>query len=429
MSFLDYSKQLKIKEKVDVLVVGGGPSGFAAAYACAIAQRELGGSVLLIETSGTFGGASTLAGVPELMNFDDGKNFLAKGVGERVFDALFDERTYRREWKLVRAERLKRVYDTLASDVGVNFRFYSKLVDVVMSENRVKYAVISSPEGLWAVECGAVVDCTGAGTVADLAGAPSEYGDATGMTMPATLCSLWGGIDFARKGRDADNYERAYADNVFSKYDACLPGIKPNYPEIGVGAANAGHAFGVDDRDSKSLTDAMVESRATLDEYIKFYREYVPGGERAVLIDSANYLGIRESRRVVCEGKLVADDFFDQSAKQDEIGRYSYPVDIHPMTPDREGMAGFDKAVAIKHKDGESYSIPYSALVVRGVDNLLVAGRCIGADRSMQASVRVIPACYITGQAAGIAAAIATSQGIAARDVSAEQIKEIIAKI
>ncbi|MBQ7386580.1 MAG: FAD-dependent oxidoreductase [Clostridia bacterium] len=429
MNKINYQKEINVSASVDVLVVGGGPSGFAAAIGCAVAQSELGGSVMLIESSGTFGGASTLAGVPELMNFDDGNNFLAKGVGERVYDMLFDERTYRREWKLVRAERLKRVYDTLALEAGVDFRFYTKLVDVEMSENRVEYAIISSPEGLSAIKCSAIVDCTGSGAVAALAGAQYEYGDEGGNTMPATLCSLWGGIDFSRKGRDADHYERAYADGVFSKYDACLPGIKPNYAEIGVGAANAGHAFSVDDRDSKSLTDAMIESRAALDEYIKFYREYVPGGERAELIDSANFLGIRESRRILCEQTLTADSFFDQSAKPDEIGRYSYPVDIHPMTPDRDGMRDFDKAVAIKHKDGESYSIPYGALVVRGIDNMLVAGRCIGADRSMQASVRVIPACYITGQAAGVAAAISAHDSVAARDVDVKKLREFIEKI
>ena len=76
------------------------------------------------------------------------------------------------------------------------------------------------------------------------------------------------------------------------------------------------------------------------------------------------------------------------------------------MTPDRAGMAGFAQSISMRHGDGESYSIPYRCLVPKGLNNVLVAGRCIGADRAMQASARVIPCCYITGQAAGIAAAV-----------------------
>ena len=155
----------------------------------------------------------------------------------------------------------------------------------------------------------------------------------------------------------------------------------------------------------------------------------MPCGEYATLIDSANFIGVRESRRIKCEKTLTADLFFDQTSLPDEIGRYSYPVDIHPMTPDKDGMAGFDRAVSIKHADGESYSIPLGALVVSGVDNLFVAGRCISADRPMQASVRVIPACYITGQAAGVGALIAATSGMSARDVDASLVRTTLDRI
>lgn len=426
---IEYRRNIEVKGYTDVLVVGGGPSGIAAAVSAALAQRTLGGKTTLIELSGTFGGMSTLAGVPELMNFDDGRNFIARGFGERVYYSLYDTCEYRREWKLVRTERLKRLYDDLAAESGVDFRFYSRAVDVITEDGYIKYVVISSPEGLWALECGAVVDCTGSGEISALAGADYDYGDENGVTMPATLCSLWGGVDFSKKGRDADHYERAYADGVFSKYDTCLPGIKPTYPEVGVGSANAGHAFAVDDRDSKSLTAAMVDSRRQLDEYERFYHGYVPGCDGAVLMDSANFLGIRESRRIRCESTLSERDYFNTADTEDSIGRYSYPIDIHPMTPDKDGMEGFDRSVARKHSDGESYSIPYGALVPKGVDNLLVAGRSIGADRAMQASVRVIPGCYVTGQAAGVGAALCASRGEVAKYISPELIRSTLAEI
>lgn len=429
MKQIAYQKNLTVKKKASVLVVGGGPAGISAAVSCAIAQRELGGSVILLEQSGTFGGMSTLAGVPELMNFDDGKNFLSLGFGERVYSALYGESAYKREWKTVRAEELKCLYDSLALESGVEFYFYTTVVDVIMDGNRITGAVVSGREGLFVIEADVVIDCTGNASVCVSAGAEYEYGDSEGVAMSATLCSLWGGVDFSRKGRDADHIERALADGIFTKYDTCLPGIKPTYPEVGVGWGNIGHVFAVNDCDSESMTSAMIEGRRTVEEYRAFYKNYVPGCERAVLMDTANTLGIRESRRVVCEDTLTVESFYDKASRPDEIGRYSYPIDIHPMTADKGGMAQFDADVSKRHADGESYPIPYGALVPKGVANLLVAGRCIGADHSMQASVRVIPCCYITGQAAGVASAICAKEGVNAKDISIDTLKAHLTKI
>ena len=144
------------------------------------------------------------------------------------------------------------------------------------------------------------------------------------------------------------------------------------------------------------------------------------------MIRSANFIGIRESRRIVCEYTLTTESFFAADPFPDEIGRYSYPIDIHPMTADKQGMDGFSQAVSIRHRDGESYSIPYRCLVPQKLTNLLVAGRAIGTDRGMQASVRVIPCCYITGQAAGAAAAVCVQNGTAARDADILAIQAIL---
>ena len=425
METVIYKNELKIKCFADVLVVGGGPSGIAAA----VSSARAGARTVLIERSGALGGSSVLAGVPELMNFDDGRSFIAKGFGEIVHNSLYGECEYKRRWNLVRAEELKLLYDGLVLDSGAQLLLYTSVVDVIKEGDRLTATVVLGPEGVYAIRAGVYVDCTGNAAVSAAAGAEYEYGDGEGVAMPATLCSLWGGVDFSVKGRDADHFERAFADGIFTKYDTCLPGIKPTFPEVGVGSGNIGHAFGVNDCDGESMTRATLDSRRALEEYRVFYRDYVPGCDRAVLMDSANFLGIRESRRVVCEKKLTADRFYDQSVCEDEIGRYSYPIDIHPMTPDKDGMADFDRAVSRRHKDGESYGIPYGALVVRGVDNLLVAGRCVCADRPMQASVRVIPGCYVTGQAAGVAAAISARDRIPARSVSASDIRDVLKKI
>lgn len=424
-----YSKNLDVRYHTDVLIAGGGPSGVAAAVMCAEVQKFIGGSVLLLEQSGTFGGSSTLAGVPELMNFDDGKNFLANGFGQKVYTALYGECPLDRSWQNVRTQRLKLLYDKIMTESDADFHFYSRIVDVIVSDKRVTHAIVSSPEGIYAIETGIIIDCTGSGTVCALAGCDYDYGDENGVPMSSTLCSLWGGVDFIKKDTDGKYLGKAIQDGIFSQYDTLLPGIKPTYPELGVGGGNVGHCFGVKDIETESVTQAMIDGRRRLEEYRTFYRNYVPGCENAELIDSANYLGIRESRRIRCEETLVLDDFFDQTPKPNEIGRYSYPIDIHPMTADNKGMSDFNRHVSCRHSPGESYSIPYGCLVPKDIRNMLVAGRCIGADHSMQASVRVIPGCYITGQAAGIAAAVCIRDNTDVRNADIAEVQKLLKEV
>jgi len=423
--FLSYNKNIPLFDKADIIVAGGGPSGVAASVAAA----RQGKKVILLEQSGSLGGASILSMVAELMNFDDGQNFISKGIGQEVFERLNLADNRCRQWHNIRYEELKRAYDDMVIDAGVEVMFYTRIIDAVCAGGTLSSVIVSGPDGLFALEGKFFVDCTGSGSLACFAGAEYEYGDESGNTMSTTICSLWGGVDFDKKVADGKNYEKAYADGVFSQYDNTLPGIKKNYPEINVGGGNVGHCFGVDDRDVKSLTKAMFKGRKILAEYENYYRNYVEGCENAVLIKSADYLGVRESRRIVCEYMLGVDSFFSQESFPDEIGRYSYPIDIHPMTPDKAGMDGFNKSVSMRHNDGESYSIPYRCLVPKGLNNLLVAGRCIGADRPMQASARVIPCCYITGQAAGVAAAVCVEDKVAAKDADYKRIQAKIKEL
>lgn len=419
MEKIPYQREMPVYAEGEIIVVGGGPAGVAAAVMAARQKKR----VILLEQSGALGGSSSLCMVAELMNFDDGEHFVSRGFGQEVFDRLGLRITEKRAWFNVRYEALKRVYDDMVTEAGVDVLFYTRLTDVLKENGRISHAILSGPSGPCAIRGDFFIDATGTGLLSSLAGAAYAYGDEEGRTMSATICSLWGGVDFSRKPIDWLHYDQAYADGIFSQYDKVLPGIKRNYPEVGVGGGNVGHCFGVDDRDIRSLSRAMLEGRRILSEYESYYKGYVPGCENAVLIKSADFIGIRESRRIVCEYTLTMDSFFAKEPFADEIGRYSYPVDIHPMTPDKAGVAGFSKAISLRHEDGETYSIPYRCLVPKGVDNLLVAGRCIGTDRAMQASTRVIPCCYITGQAAGIAAAVCVENNTPAREADVAAIQ------
>ena len=140
------------------------------------------------------------------------------------------------------------------------------------------------------------------------------------------------------------------------------------------------------------------------------------------LVTTASMMGIRETRRIVGDAVLTLEHFHGRSSFTDEIGRYSYPVDIHAAKPDIGSFNQFLKDhTELRYKKVESYGIPYGCLVPQNLVNVLTAGRCVSTDRYMQSSIRVMPGCYITGQAAGIAAAMAADGDVRAVDIRALQ--------
>ena len=194
----------------------------------------------------------------------------------------------------------------------------------------------------------------------------------------------------------------------------------------GIGGGNIGHIFDNDPLDEASLTRAMMWGRQSMLEYIRFYNEYVHGCENARLLATGSLLGIRESRRTVCDYMLSVSDFLTRADFADEIGRYCYPVDIHIMNTDGDEYKRFqDEYKNMRYKKGESYGIPYRSLVASSFDNVLTAGRCMGTDRQMEASIRVMPGCFITGQAAGTAAALAAESG-EVRSVKAVELQQAL---
>ena len=142
------------------------------------------------------------------------------------------------------------------------------------------------------------------------------------------------------------------------------------------------------------------------------------------LVATGALMGLRETRRIMGDYVLCLEDFKNRAVFDDEIGRYAYPVDIHASAPDVASFKQFEEEFhSLRYNDGESYGVPYRILTPRELDNTLVAGRCISADRFLQGSIRVMPGCYITGQAAGIAAAIAVDQDISVHDVDVIELQ------
>lgn len=411
-----YRKELEIRYTTDVLVVGGGAAGAAAAVAAA----RMGKKVLIVEAQGCFGGVGTSGMVPSFAAFYDGANLLAAGIGAEIRGNVSRGVPITQSWTPIHAEELKREYDRIITEAGVEFLFFTTVADVAAENGHVEYAVLTSRTGLYAVKAKVYIDCTGDGEFTAMAGGKFSCGDEDGNTMPPTLCSLWTGADAEEYFRTdiRARLEEAIDDGVFTYEDRHLTGM--SFREDGLAGGNIGHIFGTDPLDQRSVSDAMVWGRRSMLEYQKFYREYVGGCRDVRLAATAGMLGVRESRRITCDYTLSVQDFIDRADFDDEIGRYCYAVDIHVMNTSREEMTRFEQEYRknLRYNKGESYGIPYRSLIPVSFDNVLTAGRCMGTDRQMEASIRVMPGCFITGQAAGTAAALAVDNHGEVRRVS-----------
>ena len=425
-----FQREIPVRCEVDVFVAGGGPAGAAAAVAAA----RTGKKVFLAEGHSCLGGMGTAGLVPAFMQFGDGVSFLAAGFGQELLNRLIAaEGTTPAQNDVtgsypIRAEVLKRVYDEMLTEAGVDFAFHTHLIGVEVNDGQVAAAVCWGKSGLFAVKAGMYVDGTGDGDLCAWAGAPFEKGDADGNMMPGTLCQLWADVDldaFRRSGQrdQGSRIEQAHQDGVFTYCDRHLPGIWPVSP--GIGGGNVGHTFGVDSTDERSLTEALVWGRKLVLEYERYYKDYLDGFEKMQLVATGSLLGVRESRRILGDYVLCLDDFKNRAVFDDEIGRYCYPVDIHVTRPDDKAeYERFKKEWGeLRYEKGESYGIPYRTLTPRGLSNVLVAGRCVSTDRFVQGSIRVMPGCYITGQAAGLAAAIAIENGTDTRGVPVAELQ------
>ena len=393
----------------DVLVCGGGPAGCAAA----IAAARHGAKTLLIEASYALGGMSTLGMVPTWCPFSDKQKIIYRGIAEEIFNAGKKATPHvpseQLDWVPIDPEALKRIYDELLADAGVQVLFGTFLCGAQVENGTVTSVLGANKDGLCAFGAKVFLDCTGDADLAFYAGAECVCGDGKGHVQAATHCFELGGV----KDQAYLTGTRLHGSNPQSPIHAIVQSGR--FPEIDdshicqslirphtVGF-NAGHIWNVNSTDAASVSRAMREGRRKAKAYCDALREYAPEAfSDAYVAETAPLMGIRESRRVIGDCILTKDDYLARRSFPDEIGRNSYYLDIH-MTPEEKAVSEHQ---SFRYGKGESHGIPYRCLTPRGLSNLLVAGRCISTDRAVQGSTRVMPVCLVTGQAAGTAAAL-----------------------
>lgn len=438
-------RNIPLDDSWDVIIVGGGPAGCAAATAAA----QEGARTLLLEATGVLGGMGTSGLVPWFCGYDDGEKIIARGLAERIRCALRDNIPHLKEAMeknpltspAIDPELLKRVYDEMVTGAGAKVLFHSPLCAVEKSPKGEPDAIIiTSKTGLSAYRAKVYVDCTGDGDLAAWAGAPFEKGDKAGGMQPATHCFMITNVD-----------EDALAKGpLIHFYDPDSPVWKAmrsdKYPLIVEGHScnmkiaprtfgfNTGHVFDVDNTDPASTSRALLQGRQMAAQYRNAFAEYHPAFADAALVATGSLLGIRETRRILGDCVLTVDDYLARRSFPDEICRNAYGIDVHGS---REAIQKLTQKSLAELKEwnrnatkslnpGESFGVPYRCLTPKGLRNVLVAGRCISTDRQANGSIRIMACCLNTGEAAGIAAAMAA---VDSADVHAVDTVELRRKL
>jgi len=432
---------LQLERRFDVLVVGGGNAGCAAAVAAA----RHGARTMLVERYGFLGGTATAAMVGPWMTFHSGSKRIVGGIAQEIVERLerkgaspghvADSSDYVDTITPFDPEIHKALLFEMMRESGVQLLLHAYFLRTIAAGDEVEGAVFATIGGEREYRASVTIDATADALVAASAGAATQVGDERGRVQPASLMFRLSHVDLEKTA----SYVRMHPDQmrtslkaheraarsltaVAGLYDlwneACTKGevsvprevvsffATPYEDEVTV---NMTRVTGIDPLDPDDVTRAEVEARLQVMQLLEFFRARVPGFERCRLAATGAQIGIRESRRIAGEYTLTRDDVLQGRSFPDAVAQSAYPIDIH--NPDGSGTTTH----RLQH--GAAYQIPYRCLVPERVDRLLVAGRCISTTHEALASTRLTPTVMTLGQAAGTAAALAAAEGKRVRDL------------
>lgn len=458
---MQYSRQLPVGEKYDVIVAGGGPAGIGAGLAAAGAGLK----TLLLERGGCLGGMLTAGALPFILGTFNGsipfRKMVAQGLSYSKLPrpALAVDGVYGDFVRRIKAEgpafgpaaipyanrfpgldRLgchdeftfdmedgKRVLDEMAAEAGLLVAFFTTVVDVDARGGVVHGLYAHNKEGLQYYAADAFIDCTGDADLVHSAGFATYKGDRnSGGMAHAGLLAHIEGIDLAalagylRDGNDPWFYsvcEEARAmqpDRDLPTYLIMMPMVQE-----GVVMVNGGMSFdNVDGTLEKDVSWLMARARQRAHDLVEHvFRPFIPGAENCRLRLTSSLPGIRETRRIVGERTLTEEDLLGGNHFDDTIALAGRHFDLQRA----DGQAFHKKDLSVK---GGMTEIPYGALVPKGAKNLIVAGRCLAADGQALGPARIMSTCMATGQAAGLAAALKVRGGCGFMDIDVHLLRE-----
>lgn len=451
MDFIvETERRTPVAASTDVLVIGGGPAGTAAA----VQAGRQGASVVLIEQSGMLGGVGTAG----LMSHWTGET--RGGIYEEILDRCAEREA---AWngsvfpdlaktagasmgkhgegrQLINHEVLRSVLLDMCGEAGVDVRLYSFASTPVMraasatANPCIEGVIVQSKSGREAFLAKVVVDASGDGDMAAAAGVPFIKGrDYDGKMQPMTAMLKVGGVDTSRV-RYNPGFEDSYpipAGDLQTVARTRIPypaGHVLIYPTSlpGTVVLNMTNCTKVDGTRTVDLVRGEQTCRSQIGIIIDFLRAEVPGFEKAYLIQSASSIGVRETRHFQGEDIITEKDIMEARIFDDWIvARNHFNFDVHNL----EG-AGLDVTGVQKHfSQQQGYTIPYGCFLPRHVDGLLIVGRSISGTHMAHSSYRVMPICANMGQSVGIAAALAAASGIQPRRVDPKTIQAVLREL
>jgi len=394
----EQARRIPIVADVDVLVAGGGPAGIAAAIAAA---RE-GARTLLVERFGYLGGMITGANVVAILGMGDGYGPKARGIMLEIRERLkrlgavtvlregYDYRVDNEAFKWQSAE--------MVYEAGADLLLHTQVCMPIVRDGRVIGAFVESKSGRQAILAQVTIDCTADADLAYRAGCPCDN-----ETHEVTLVTRVEGVDAQRV--------EAFARESPSEYERIMAEARRLNGDTAVGSSR--YLKHVDVTDASALTRAEVQLRREAFDTLLYLRARLPGYDKARIAVTYPQFGVRLSRRIHGEYRLVDDDLVSNRHFEDGVARLGvYFPDWGPLYQ----IKGLD------------YDIPYRCLVPKGVNGLLVAGRSISCDYRTGNSMRLLVPCFATGQAAGAAAGIAVELDSAPRAVPPDTLRRALAQ-
>ncbi len=429
-TLLEERRQTPVIGEYEVVVLGGGPAGIAAAIAAGRAGR----STVLIERYGFLGGAGTAAGLSTFCGLhanvagehrqvihgicDDilariermgGLNAPHLSVQDRIMAQAYDISAYK-----IAADEL-----ILAAKTKLLFHAFAAAA-IMRSKNEIEAVVVETKSGRGAILGQTFIDCSGDGDLAAWAGAPYELGDGKGNFLyPSTMYRI-SGVDPQKAGRAWELIPKLMeeAEKKGRRFPRKKPIVRPQkHPtewRANLTQIRNPDGTAVSGIDAEQLAYGEVEGRRQCWDSFEFIRSVTPGFERAYIVEIAPQLGIRETRRVRGEYMLNEHDILDCADFSDAIGVQGWPVEAH--------VSG-DVNFVFARKERGFNQLPYRMIVPLAVDNLLVAGRCASMTHGGQSSARVSGPCFVMGQAAGTAADLAIKAGVPPRAVEVKSLQ------